>query len=135
MSVVGIDILGPLSQSYNNNEYIVVIGCYFTKWKEAFAIPNHTAATVADKLVQEVFLRFGFPSQIHTDQGPEFESHLFKEMCKLLGIEKSRTCPYNPKSDGLIERFNRTLITMLSMFVDKNQKDWHWMKSAIYIAM
>ena len=124
MSVVGIDILGPLSQSYNNNEYIVVIGCYFTKWKEAFAIPNHTAATVADKLVQEVFLRFGFPSQIHTDQGPEFESHLFKEMCKLLGIEKSRTCPYNPKSDGLIERFNRTLITMLSMFVDKNQKDW-----------
>ena len=89
-----------------------------------FAIPNHNAATVADKLVQEVFLRFGFPSQIHTDQGPEFESHLFKEMCKLLGIEKSRTCPYNPKSDGLIERFKRTLITMLFMFVDTNQKDW-----------
>ena len=124
MSVVGIDILGLLSQRYNNNEYIVVIGCYSTKWKEAFAIPNHTAATVADKLVQEVFLRFGFPSQIHTDQGSEFESHLFKEMCKRFGIEKSRTCPYNPKSDGLIERFNCTLITMLSMFVDKNQKDW-----------
>ena len=124
MLVIGIDILGPLSQSYNNNEYILVVGCYFTKWKEAFALPNHTAATVADKLVQEVFLRFGFPYQIHSDQGPEFQSHLFKEMCTLLGIEKTRTCPYNPKSDGMIERFNRTLITMLSLFVDQNKKDW-----------
>lgn len=124
MSVVGIDILGPLNQSYSNNQFILVVGCYFTKWKEAFAIPNHTSAIVADKLVQEVFLRFGFPAQIHSDQGKEFESHLFKEICSLLGVEKTRTCAYRPQSDGLIERFNRTLISMLSMFVDQNQQDW-----------
>ena len=124
MSVVGIDILGPLNQSYSNNQFILVVGCYFTKWKEAFAIPNHTSAIVADKLVQEVFLRFGFPAQIHSDQGKEFESQLFKEICSLLGVEKTRTCAYRPQSDGLIERFNRTLISMLSMFVDQNQQDW-----------
>ena len=124
MSVMAVDILGPLTKTNSSNEYIIVCGCYFTKWKEAFAVPNHTAATVADKLVQEVFLRFGFPTQLHSDQGREFESELFKSICELLGIEKSRTVSYNPKSDGMIERFNRTLIAMLAMFVDSNQKDW-----------
>ena len=124
MSVIGIDILGPLIPSYAGNQYIIVVSCYYTKWVEAFAVQNHTAATVADKLVQEVFLRFGFPIQIHSDQGREFESQLFKQLCKLLNIEKSRTTPYNPKSDGLVERFNRTLLAMLSLFGDKNQKDW-----------
>ena len=88
MSVIAVDILGPLPETSNSNLYIIVCGCYFTKWKEAFAVPNHTAAVVADKLVQEVFLRFGFPVQIHSDQGREFESDLFRSICDLLGLEK-----------------------------------------------
>ena len=114
MSIIALDILDPLNPTYNSNQYIFfVVGDYFTKWKEAYPVPNHTAATVADKLVQELFLRLGFSTQIHSDQGPEFESQLFAEMCKLLDIDKSRTCPYNPKSDGMIERFSRSLIAML----------------------
>ena len=61
MSVTAVDILGPLPGTNSQNMYIIICRCYFTKWKEAFAVPNHTAAVVADKLVQEVFLRFGFP--------------------------------------------------------------------------
>ena len=49
----------------------------------------------------------------------------FKNNCGLLGVEKTRTCPYNPKSDGLVERFNRTLISMISLFVNENRKDWN----------
>ena len=109
---MAIDILGPLPQTDNQNLYIVVCGCYFTKWKEVFAIPNQTAAVVADKLVTEVFLRLGVPDQIHTDQGRQFTSDLFQAICDLLGVEKTKTCPYNPKSDGLVERFNRTLVGM-----------------------
>ena len=45
-------------------------------------------------------------------------------MCKLLDIDKARICPYNPQSDGMIERFNRSLIAMLTMFVVERQKDW-----------
>ena len=124
MSVMAVDILGPLVTTRNGNNYIIVCGDYYTKWKEAFAVPDHQAMTVADKLITEVFLRFGFPSQLHSDQGREFESQLFKSMCTLLGVDKTRTCPYNPKSDGMIERYNRSLLTMLSMFVNDNHDDW-----------
>ena len=79
---------------------------------------------IVEQLVQEVFLKLGVPAQLHTDQGQNFESDLFKAICDLLGVEKTRTVPYNPKYDGMTERFNRTLVTMLSMFVDENKTDW-----------
>ncbi|KAK3105584.1 hypothetical protein FSP39_001056 [Pinctada imbricata] len=124
MRIIAIDIFGPLPITDNGNEYIIVIGDYYTKWKEAFSVPNHTALTVADKLVTEMICKFGCPEQIHTDQGREFESNLFKSVCEKLGINKTRTTPYRPQSDGLVERFNRTLRQMLSMFVHENQRDW-----------
>ena len=62
--------------------------------------------------------------QIHSDQGRSFESDVFREMCRLLGIEKTRTTPYRPQSDGLVERANRTIENMLASFVSQNQKDW-----------
>ena len=75
------------------------------------------AATIARLLVNEVICRFGVPDSVHTDQGRNFESTLLQEICQLLGIKKTRTTPYHPRSDGLIERFNRTLLNMLSTAV------------------
>ena len=57
------------------------------------------------------------PGVIHSDQGRDFETSLFAEVCRLLDIEKTRTCPYRPQSDGMIERFNRTVAQMLATFV------------------
>ena len=82
------------------------------------------AATVAKILVEEVVARFGVPTYIHSDQGKQFESLLFQEMCRLLGIRKTRTTPYHPQSDGMVERFNRTLTTMLSAYVNEHHSDW-----------
>ena len=87
-------------------------------------MPDQEASTVADVLVQGFISRFGVPSQIHSDQGAQFESNLFKSLCKLIGIDKTRTTPYHPQSDGLVERFNRTLEDMLSKVVDENHKNW-----------
>jgi len=121
---LAIDVLGPLPETDQGNRYILVVMDYFSKWVEALAMPEQSAATVAHLLVTEVICRFGVPLQIHTDQGRNFESVLFKEVCRLLDIEKTRTTPLHPQSDGMVERLNRTLEAMLSKFVQENQRNW-----------
>ena len=121
---IALDVMGPLPETDSGNKYILVVGDYFTKWTEAYALPNQEAETVATALIEEFVCRYGVPLQIHTDQGRNFESALFKEVCQLLNIDKTRTTALHPQSDGMIERFNRTLETMLSLFVSENQRDW-----------
>ena len=121
---VAMDILGPLPQTDRGHIYILVVGDYFTKWTEAIPIPNQEAHTVAEALVQQFICRFGAPDWLHTDQGRNFEANLMAELCKLLGITKTRTTPYHPQSDGMIERFNRTLLNMLSTVTGEREHDW-----------
>ena len=124
MERLAVDILGPLPETTRGNKYIMVVADHFSKWIEAFALPNQTSETVAQKLVEEVVCRFGAPRQLHSDQGTNFEANLFKDMCLLLGIEKTRTTGLHPQSDGLVERFNRTLLTMLTMYAEEDQQNW-----------
>jgi transposase InsO family protein len=97
---------------------------YFSKWPEVYALPNQEATTVADVLVEQWVSRFGVPMELHSDQGRNFESHVFREVCKLLGIHKTRTTPLHPQSDGMVERFNRTLEQYLTKVVSERQDDW-----------
>ena len=124
MERVAVDILGPLPESNLGNKYICIVSDYFTKWVEAFPMPNQEAETIAKELVDKFFSRFGIPLSIHSDQGAQFESMLFQQLCELLNLDKTRTTPYRPQSDGLVERFNRTLEDMLSKFVAADQRDW-----------
>jgi transposase InsO family protein len=124
MECIAMDILCELPVTNGGNKHILVIGDYYTKWTECFAMPNMEAKTVATLLVEEVIVRFGTPYVIHTDQGLQFESILFQETCRLLQIEKTRTTPYHPQSDGMVERNNRTILTILSAFVNEHQNDW-----------
>ena len=109
MERIAIDVLGPLPITETGNKYILIVADYFTKWVEAYPMPNQEATTVAELLVKQFICRFGVPPLIHSDQGRNFESELFAEMCQLLGIKKTRTTPYHPQSDGMVERFNCTL--------------------------
>ena len=124
MQVVGVDIMGPLPESENGNLYVLVASDYFTKWVEVYAIPNQEAITVAKKLTDEMFCRFSPPEQLHSDQGRQFESELMIEICKILNIRKTRTTPYHPQCDGLVERFNRTLLDMLATTVRNQPYAW-----------
>ena len=74
--------------------------------------------------MNELFYRFSLPKQLHSDQGLQFESEIITKICQLLQIEKSRTTPYHSQSDGLIKRFNRTQIQMLSSCVNKHLFEW-----------
>ena len=121
---VALDILRPLPDSDRGNKYNLIIGDYFSKWTDAYAIPNQEASPVARVLVEEFVARLGIPRQIHYYQGRNFESKGFQEMCKTMGMDKTRTTPLHPQSDGMVERFNRTTKEMLSKFVAENQRDW-----------
>ena len=110
---------GTLSESQGGNNYILVIADYFTRWTEAYPIPNQEATTIARKLTDELFFRYSVPEQLHSDQGCQFESELIAEVRKLLKVSKFRTTPYHPQSDGLVERYNRTLLNMLSTSATK----------------
>ena len=112
---VALDIMGPLPLTKRNNKYILVIGDYFTRWMEVYPIPHQNAEVIAEKFVKEFIARYGAPLEVHSDQGRNFESELFKEVCKILEIHKTRTTTYHPSSNEMIERFNRTLASMIKI--------------------
>ena len=117
------DILGPLPISEQGNRYILLVGDQFSKWMEAYAIHDQTAETVAHKIVYEFISRFGTPLDLHSDQGRNYESNLFRSVCKLLEINKTRTSPYHPSAKGQAEKFNQVLVDMISAYVDDNQRN------------
>ena len=120
---IGIDVL-QLPLSFNGNQYALVMMDYFTKWPEVFAIPDQQASTIARFLVEQVITRHGVPEQLLSDRGANFLSELLLEVCKLMGIEKLNTSGYHPQTDGMVEKFNSTLIGMLSKCVEKHGRDW-----------
>ena len=123
MERVCIDIVGPFPPSVNGNKYALVVTDYFTKYVEVYPLPNQQATSVATVLVKEFFSRYGVPHFLHSDQGTQFESKLFGEICALLGIVKTRTSPFRPQSDGQSERNIKTLSRMIAM-TSKDQHNW-----------
>ncbi|XP_011634591.1 uncharacterized protein LOC105425493 [Pogonomyrmex barbatus] len=109
---IQMDILGPLPVSSSGNNYLLVVVDCFTKWVEAFPLKNMRATTVAEIFVQ-VVSRYGVPLELHTDQGRNFESQLFQELMRILGIRKTRTA-LHPQSDGQVERQHQTILQYLS---------------------
>ena len=123
MDRVATDIVGPFPVTERNNRYILVVQDQFSKWAEAYALPDFSAKTVTHRIVYEFISRFGAPLDLHSDQGRNYESHLYKEMCRLLEINKTRTSPFHP-SGNFVERFNSTLISMMTAYVSEDQTDW-----------
>ena len=67
--------------------------------------------------------RAPLPEQLQSDQGRQFESILIAEICKILHIRKTMTTPYHPQGDGLVARFNRTLVKMLATSISDLEND------------
>lgn len=105
---VNIDIVGPLPPS-GNNRYILTMIDRFSRWPEAAPMPDQTAETVAKTFIETWVARFGCPSKITTDRGRQFESTLFERLTATIGCQHFRTTSYHPQSNGIIERWHRTL--------------------------
>ena len=124
MEKVHLDFIGPLPATLRGNHHILVIVDQFTKWVECIPLPNQTAEVTAKAAIDNFFARFGCAAQIVTDQGTNFESSLFKNICRLLGIHKSRTTAWRPSANGQVERFNLTIKNAIRCYVSKDQHDW-----------
>lgn len=90
-------------------KYCLTIIDRFSRWPVAVPIKDMTADTVVTAVYSQWICNFGTPLTITTDQGSQFESSLFTAMAKFIGAKRIRTSPYHPSSNGLIERWHRTL--------------------------
>ena len=101
---------------------VLIVTDHFTRYAQAFITPNQKASMVAKTLWDKFLYIMDF--QRKSDQGHNFESKLFKELCILAQIKKMRTTPYRPEGNGLCERFNRTLISMLGTLPEEFKSEW-----------
>ena len=123
LELVCMDYLS-LERSKGGYENVLVITDHFTRYALAIPTKNQTAKTTAEAFFNNFVVHYGLPKRIHSDQGANFESNIIKELCRITGMEKSRTTPYHPMGNGTTERFNRTLLSMLGTLQTTQKKDW-----------
>lgn len=123
LELVCIDFL-TLEQSKGGQQNILVVTDHFTRYAQAYPTRNQTAKTTAEILFHHFIVNYGIPKRIHSDQGANFTGNLIQELCKLLGVKKSRTTPYHAMGNGMTERFNRTLLSMLGTLEPYQKLNW-----------
>ena len=123
LELVHMDYLS-LEPSKGNIENVLVITDHFTRYALAYPSKTQTAQATARILWDNFICHYGFPEKFISDQGRNFESDLFKELCKIAGVQKLHTTPYHPQGNGQCERFNSTLCNMLGTLSEEEKSDW-----------
>ena len=120
---IGIDIMGPFPPTFRQKKYLLVIVDYFTRWIEIFALRQTTATDIVNILINEVICRYGVPSYILSDNGPQFVAQLFADICKSLGIGRKLKANYHPQTN-MTERVNRTLKAQIAIYAHDHPGKW-----------
>ncbi|UYV74341.1 K02A2.6-like [Cordylochernes scorpioides] len=119
---IGIDFVGPLPSTKRRKKWIIVLTDYYTKYAETKAVSEATVKEVSTFLIEHIILRHGAPKFLISDRGSQFTSNLMKEVMKMCKVKHCFTTSYHPQTNGLTERLNRTLINMISMYVNTDQR-------------
>ena len=122
--MLGLDFMGPFKTTCRGNTYIILGVDHYTKYIEGLATVSFDSETTALFVLNNIICRYGMVEQILTDQGVNFESHLFKHLCNLLGSDKLHTSTYHPAGNGITERPNKTIKPNLAKFVNSSHDDW-----------
>nr|XP_061779417.1 uncharacterized protein LOC133570739 [Nerophis lumbriciformis] len=126
------DLIGPFHPSTRGYRFVLVLVDYATRYPEAVPLHSISAKSMAQALFQ-VISRVGIPKEILTDQGTSFMSRTIKELYGLLGIKAIRTSAYHPQTDGLVERLNKTLKTMIRKVTHKDKPNWDkWLEPLMF---
>lgn len=103
----------------DDKSYLLTVIDRYSRWPEAIPMANITAATTAANFIDGWISRFGVPTRLTSDQGRQFTSTLFGTLNERLGVDHLRTTPYHPQSNGLVERFHRSLKASLRCHPDE----------------
>lgn len=121
---VGVDLIGPIHpKSERGHRYILTMVDYATRYPEAIPLRGITTEEVAEAMLT-VFTRMGVPKEILSDLGTQFTSQLMHEVSRLLSVKKLFTTPYNPRCNGLTEKINGVLKSMLKKLTAERPTDW-----------
>ncbi|GFX88495.1 hypothetical protein TNCV_2279631 [Trichonephila clavipes] len=133
---IAIDLFGPLPETTEGMKWIFIVEDYTTKWVELFPLKQATAKECAMTLLNEVFVRYGVPRRLISDNGTQFVSAVMQQLCFVLDINHSRSLIpiYHPQAN-LVERKNRDLKPRLAMMVGNNHTLWIEKLPAIRFAL
>ena len=120
---IGIDFVGPLPRTQRGKKYIIVAMDYLTKWPEARAVSEATADATVNFIYEQIICQHGCPQIILSDRGTHFNNQMVKKLMEKFKINHLLSTPYHPQTNGLVERFNRTLCESLAKLSLKNN-DW-----------
>ncbi len=118
------DVIGPLPINVNGNRFILTMIDYFSKWAEAYALPNLKAETVADCIVKRWIAHHGILIRIHSDNAPKFRGHVITQLKKILSMKGTFMMPYRPQSHGLCECMNQMIENIIKCTVIEEMSTW-----------
>ena len=131
---VAVDIVGPIAPpSEAGHRYILTLVDYATRYPEAVPLKKITTEAVAEALL-DIYSRVGIPEEVLTDQGTQFMSECMQEVSRLLSIKGLTSTPYHPICNGLVERWNGTLKSMLKRLCRDQPKQWHRLINPVLFA-
>ena len=131
---VAVDIVGPIAPpSEAGHRYILTLVDYATRYPEAVPLKKITTEAVAEALL-DIYSRVGIPEEVLTDQGTQFMSECMQEVSRLLSIKGLTSTPYHPICNGLIERWNGTLKSMIKRLCQDQPKQWHRLINPVLFA-
>jgi hypothetical protein len=120
---VGMDIAGPLPLSTRGNRYILVVVDYLSRYPETVPMPNQEAEVVAQAFLDHIVARWGVPPTVITDLGTNFQAKFVQAIYQKIGVVNITSTPHHPQTDGLVERYNRTLKATLAKLC-RSQSQW-----------
>lgn len=121
---ISIDLAGPLTPGENGERYILGIIDNFSRFVVLVPLKHGTAIEVSKALMRYWIAIFGTPQSIHSDRGTEFENSLIKSLCELLGIKKTKSAPYFPTGNSMVERLFRTVKDLIYATVQSSGRKW-----------
>ena len=124
MQIIGMDLIGPFTESPAGNRYVFTMIDHCTGWAEAFPLKDKTNRSVWEAFTNLFLPRHGVPEVIISDNGGEFTAIEWERYLQQLGVDHRHTTPVHPQSNGRTERFNRTLKSMLEKLVNNNTATW-----------